>query len=146
MSKEEILNVACPKCRAAKGKRCLTSGGREMPPSQSHNARIRVWGRMNAEAEKALAVKPELQEPQTEVTVPSEAELDRQIEHIESSMGLKTGKAAEKAAALVREEKIQQVLWGMNFARNIMGMPQDQIDRNVAEMIVDGDLGFDLTE
>ena len=136
---EEILNVACPKCRAAKGKRCLTSGGREMPPSQSHNARIRVWGRMNAEAEKALAVKPELQEPQTEVTVPSEAELDRQIEHIESSMGLKT-------AALVREEKIQQVLWGMNFARNIMGMPQDQIDRNVAEMIVDGDLGFDLTE
>jgi hypothetical protein len=137
MSKEEILNVACPKCRVAKGERCQTSGGREMPPSQSHNARIRVWGRMNASAE-ALAVKPELQEPKATVEVPEDSWTD--------SVGEPSGPAADRAAKLVREEKIQQVLWGVNFARNIMGMPQHQIDRNVAEMIVDGDLGFDLTE
>ena len=131
MSKEEILNVACPKCRAAKGKRCLTSGGREMPPSQSHNARIRVWGRMNAEAEKALAVKPELQEPKTDVDVPSEEELDRQVEeHMANALRVN------------REERIAAVLQGIAFARKI-GTTQDQIDRNLAAMIVDASLDLD---
>jgi hypothetical protein len=127
MSKEEILNVACPKCRVAKGERCQTSGGREMPPSQSHNARIRVWGRMNASAE-ALAVKPELQEPKATVDVPSDEELDRQVEEHMAN-----------ALRVSREERIVAVLQGIAFARKI-GTSQDQIDRNLAAMIVDASL------
>jgi len=36
-----------------------------------------------------------------------------------------------------REGRIKAVLWGIHFARNVMKISQDQLDRNLAEMVVD---------
>jgi hypothetical protein len=45
---------------------------------------------------------------------------------------------------VARLEKINQVIWGINFAREIMNVQQEVIDRNLAEMIVDAELDLKL--
>lgn len=43
-----------------------------------------------------------------------------------------------------RENRIQAVLFGIGLARNLMKVPQERLDRNLAEMIVDAELDLKL--
>lgn len=47
-------------------------------------------------------------------------------------------------AQVDREERVAQVMWAINFARTALLVPQDVLDRNLAEMIVGAEMDLKL--
>jgi len=131
----EYTDVACKRCGSERGERCVNAKGHEVPPSLSHKARrdlaIELSNRRETEGAKGDAY-----------FAGRETDLTRKVPE---------GWQPDSTGALVnginptleKERRIKQVLWSINFARKVMGVSQDQLDLNLAEMIVDG--GVDVS-
>lgn len=52
--------------------------------------------------------------------------------------------AVDKFFAVNKQQRVDQVIWAIMFARDIMRVPQEQLDRNLAEMIVEAELDMKL--
>src|SRR5690348_13704009 len=117
MSKDFYLTVACTskRCQATPGYACVDKYGKELPASQSHKARVDAYeARQAAEHDNAVA---------------QQADFD---------VAKAQAKAMETFAKEQREDKIGHVLFAIRFGREIMHMSQAQLDRRMAEMMVDG--------
>jgi len=138
----KYLTVVCPACGAAVGNRCEVADGtgrRRYPPAQSHKARKELWKSFNdasggsvwsKDSTGGLVKNGDNRVHQEDDSFgPSEPAVDHGKENI----------LADWATTLSgsREERIQTVLWAINFARSI-GTIQSAIDRSIAAIIVDG--------
>lgn len=103
--------AACSKCGMPIGRRCQDKRGNVLMPSQSHSARRKEYSRLQSEAAKINA--------------------DHAKETERISQAHKDMLAAKK-----RDERIGVVLFGIRLARKI-GLSQDDLDRRLAEMLVD---------
>jgi len=115
MSNEFYLTAPCVgkrSCGARVGEKCVDKRGNVLAPSQSHKARKDEYEHRQA-AESATATLQSL-----------EPVVDEE-------------KARKVFFQEQREERIEKVLFAINFSR-LTGIPQAIIDRNLAEMVVDG--------
>jgi hypothetical protein len=114
-AREEYLADPCNVCGAKKGERCVDTTGRQLSPSKSHKDRMQVW-----------KVKNEMDDAGQQVAAAEvEAQIEAEDEH-------------ERLMLEAREGRIRLVLSAIAFSRKI-GTTQDQIDRHLAEMIVDAE-------
>jgi len=122
---QEILAVSCPTCGSGKGINCRTGRGDKLSAANSHNGR----------KDKA-ATREKSGIPQEDIV--SEGTPWRDTEE---AIGVVLGYNGEALAVkeVERQKKIDNVLWGITFSRDIMKMSQYDLDRRLAEMIVDGD-------
>jgi len=119
MSNEFYLTAPCVgkrSCGARVGEKCVDKRGNVLPPSQSHKARKDEYEHRQA-AESATATLQSLEPVVDE-------ERARKVFYEERRQG-----------------KIANVLFAIRFGREVMHMPQAQLDQRLAEMMVDG--GYD---
>jgi len=61
---------------------------------------------------------------------------------------ISANEASDQAMATFREinrkQRVDQIIWAIQFARGVMKVPQEQIDLNMAEMVVDAELDLKL--
>jgi hypothetical protein len=106
--------VSCPRCGAEPGEVCTSRTGGVV--SNSHKARIMLWHESQQNVPYAvMGFAPD----------PTEVKGLREV------MGAKAA-------------RVDQVLWGINFARKVLKLDQETIDRNLAIMIVDEEMDLKL--
>jgi hypothetical protein len=98
-----------------KNQRCVDKEGNELPPSRSHSIRRR----------DALLHQT------------GEVDMNKRGANV-------TGSTGAEIVPKDKESRVQVVLWGIDFARNVMKVSQAQLDRNLAEMIVDHEMDLKL--
>jgi hypothetical protein len=124
-AREEYLADPCDVCGAKKGERCYNSKGKQIPPASSHKGRLQTWAVKN---EMDAAPLPSM------ISVLDE----KAVNEIATALN-------EGYDAMGREAHINMVLSAIAFSRKI-GTTQDQIDRHLAEMIVDAEFDHELLE
>lgn len=112
-ARDVYLAVSCKTCGQEKWVQCINKRGNLIPPAASHMAR---------QAE-ALETKRGFTDP---------LHIGVEPNHVEPAPVEKTESKAEE-----RNGHIRTVLFGIAIARKI-GTTQAQIDRSLAEMVVDG--------
>jgi hypothetical protein len=156
---DSAYDVACPTCNSGVGVRCTTLKGKHAGEKISvpHKPRQKLGTRAlldehNKRREAAIGAKlSELQEGrrkkfshETDLTrTPSRAvtiEVKSGEPEVRTEVVGATATYVQFTGERLRQERIAQVLWGIHFARDVMKIPRGQIDRNLAEMIVDGGL------
>jgi len=110
VTKAEYLSVECGFCGAVPWQQCVDKNGATLQPSKSHLLRRTA---STNETEPVLGLEVLNMDDRTDAVV------DRMRNSTAPS------------------ERLERVLWAINFARNIMNVPQYQIDLKLAEMIVE---------
>ena len=129
--------VLCDVCGSKVGVRCVAEANdgsqRVLPPGQSHKAR------KDAYAAQYMVPLPKnetgaevFDKAVAEEGARIEAEIEAEDEH-------------DRLLLEAREGRIRLVLTAIAFSRKI-GTTQDQLDRNMAEMIVDAEFDHELLE
>lgn len=121
-----VLDFPCPKCGSAKGDRCLRQNGEPYSPALSHKARFVAM-------EQYDGTKP--------ITISAKNTATEKIDKLTAAT---VRKSREVFHAEQKEERIKQVLFGIDFARNIVKVPQSEIDMRLAIMIVEAELDLKL--
>jgi hypothetical protein len=112
-----VSDVACPKCGREVGEKCVRVYKGQISATEMRH--------VHDERRKALAAVMKAQGQSYE---------DAEVTIGESPFfgeGLKA-------------RRIDQVLWAIGFARNVMCIPQKEIDLNLAKMIVEAELDLKL--
>lgn len=120
-----VLDFPCPKCGSAKGDRCLRQNGEPYSPALSHKARFVAMEQYNGTKPITISAKNTATEKIDKLTA--------------ATIDLASYRHAEQ-----KEERIKQVLFGIDFARNIVKVPQSEIDMRLAIMIVEAELDLKL--
>jgi len=117
-AREEYLADPCNVCGAIKGQRCTDSTGKTLSPSKSHKDRMQSYAVLKLKDGETVFDK---------LVAAEGARIEAEIEAEDEQ---------NAAFAQAREDRIQKVLWAIGLART-MGLSDEQIMRNLAEMIVD---------
>ena len=105
----------CRRCGADSEYPCVDKNGKSLPPSLTHKVRKEDAG-LDDGGEKP-----------TELSAAEKFSVETV-----GKLSIRPDKVPEQ------EDKIKSVLWAINFARDYLKVSQETLDRNLAEMIVDG--------
>jgi len=135
---QQILAESCPMCGARSGQRCTrrSANGEKgvLQPANSHLARKE---KVNTRETSDLSGSPTRDDVRESWNELAEQEMQAVVNAKEAVIYDEHPAEIALQKKEDREHKIQVVLWGLRFGRTVMKMTQDQIDRSVAEMVVD---------
>jgi hypothetical protein len=127
---ELYLRTDCVVCGAAEGDPCVSTNRKDgsrsvLSPSRAHKERMQasIWRRKDYPY------------PVTDPLHVGEPPKHVEVAPVDGSPFFGEG---------LKKRRVDQVLWAIGFARNIMNVPQSELDRNLAVMIVEAELDLRL--
>jgi hypothetical protein len=159
----QSLNVGCPFCGAPKGEACNNSGGGyKYSTTYVHKPRTELAERVEktriekrVPRQERLRANRETDLSRENPATPSEnghrvveAVLDRDqanaaYEANVAKMPYFATSSSEKTSVVdssERHERINTIIWGLTFARDVLKMSQMEIDTKIAEAFVDNNI------
>lgn len=155
---DDVYNVACPTCGSGVGVRCTVQKGKHagekstVPHSPrtklarkigpEHDALVKPRGARAVEQGEAILRSHEAYGKTTTAAATGPTFIVNDLSgYQERALEVAVKGAKETFTDRVsRQERIDVVMFGIHFARNIMQVPAIDIDQRLAEMIVDGGL------
>jgi hypothetical protein len=133
VTKSVGCNMADGGCGALPGEGCISKTG---GPTGIHKARKDAYALMQHKNEVSAEQKIETALAKTVESLGYPAEgMEQAVERV---LGADWDEPAKRL--MRKETRINQILWGINFARVTMGTPQEQIDRNLAELLYEAEI------